>query len=198
MHEVSNRNKRGIYLDIATEAGKKIFHQLVKNADVFMTNLRKNTKVNLGIDYESLRQINPKLIHANVSGYGPEGPMENLGAFDPLGQAMSGLMFATGAQEPVLLHLGVLDQATAIALSHAIITALFVRERRGVGQEVHVSLFSTALWLQHPNLMISSVLGVDPCVKSNRSAHSPLRNALLGRHNLINAVRALETIRIFT
>lgn len=177
MHEISNRNKRAIYLDITTDTGKQIFHRLVKHADVFMTNLRKSTKAKLNIDYESLKSINPKLIHANVSGYGPEGPMENLGAFDPLGQAMSGLMFATGAQEPVLLHLGVLDQAAAIALSHAIITALFVRERRGMGQEVHVSLFSTALWLQHPNLMIASVLGVDPCIKSNRSAHSPLRNA---------------------
>lgn len=88
MHEVSNRNKRGIYLDITTEAGKKIFHRLVKNADVFMTNLRKSTKAKLGIDYDSLKQVNPKLIHANVSGYGPEGPMQDLGAFDPLGQAV--------------------------------------------------------------------------------------------------------------
>ncbi len=176
MHEVSNRNKRGLYLDIGSDTGKKIFHRLIENADVFMTNLRKSTKAKLGIDYESLKKINPKLIHANVSGYGPEGPMDDLGAFDPLGQAVSGLMFAAGTQEPVLLHLGILDQATAIALSHAIITALFVRERRGIGQEVHVSLFGTALWLQHPNLMLASVLGIDPCVKSAREAHSPLRN----------------------
>jgi crotonobetainyl-CoA:carnitine CoA-transferase CaiB-like acyl-CoA transferase len=177
MHEVSNRNKRGIYLDITTEAGKKILHRLVKYADVFLTNLRKSTKAKLGIDYESLKPINPKLIHANVTGYGPNGPMQDLGAFDPLGQAMSGLMFVTGTGEPVLFHLGVLDQSTAIALSHAIITALFVRERRGIGQEIHVSLLGTALWLQHPNLMLASVLGVDPCVKSAREQHSPLRNA---------------------
>jgi crotonobetainyl-CoA:carnitine CoA-transferase CaiB-like acyl-CoA transferase len=177
MHEVSNRNKRGIYLDIATEAGKKIFYRLVEQADVFMTNLRKSTKAKLGIDYQSLKSINPKLIHANVSGYGPEGPMQNLGAFDPLGQAVSGLMFASGSGEPVLLHLGILDQTTSIALSHAIITALFVRERCGIGQEIHVSLFGTALWIQHPNLAIASVLGVDPCVKSSRDQHSPLRNA---------------------
>ncbi|MFZ5572018.1 MAG: CaiB/BaiF CoA transferase family protein [Thermodesulfobacteriota bacterium] len=177
MHEVSNRNKRGIYLDITTGKGKEIFHRLVGQADVFMTNLRKSTKKKLGIDYETLAAIHPRLIHANVSGYGPHGPMEDLGAFDPLGQAVSGLMFTPGTREPTLLHLGVLDQSTAIALSHAILTALFVRERRGIGQEVHVSLFGTALWLQHPNLMISSVLGVDPCVTSTRLEHSPLRNA---------------------
>jgi crotonobetainyl-CoA:carnitine CoA-transferase CaiB-like acyl-CoA transferase len=179
MYEVSNRNKKGVYLDIKTEAGKKILHQLIEDADVFLTNLRKSTKKKLGIDYESLKKINPKIIHANVSGFGPEGPMDNIGAFDPLGQAISGMMFTSGTSEPVLLHLGVLDQATAISISHAIITALFVREREGIGQEVHTSLFSTALWLQHPNMMLANVLNVDPCVRSVRHGHSPLRNRFL-------------------
>lgn len=176
MHEVSNRNKRGIYIDIKTDDGRAVFNRLIQDADVFLTNLRKKTKVNLQIDYASLVEINPTIIHANVSGYGPEGPMSNVGAFDPLGQARSGLMFTTGTDEPALIHLGVLDQATAIAISHAIITALFVREREGIGQEVHTSLYSTALWLQHPNLMIANALSVNPCVTMKRNAHSPLRN----------------------
>ncbi len=176
MNEVSNRNKKGIYLDIKTDQGRDVLHRLVKGADVFMTNLRKNTKLELAIDYDTLSKINPKIIHANVSGYGPEGPMRNIGAFDPLGQARSGLMFTTGTSEPVLIHLGVLDQATAIAASHAILTALFVRERRGIGQEIHVSLYSTALWLQHPNLMLASGISVDPCMPPDRNQHSPLRN----------------------
>lgn len=176
MHEVSNRNKRGIYLDIMTEKGREIFHRLVQDADVFMTNLRKTTKKKLGIDYETLSAVNPKIIHANVSGYGPEGPMSNIGAFDPLGQARSGLMFATGSAEPTMLHLGVLDQSTAIAASHAILTALLVKERQGIGQEIHVSLYSTALWMQHPNMMLASALSVNPCVTGIRTQHSPLRN----------------------
>ncbi|MBC2714380.1 MAG: CoA transferase [Desulfobacteraceae bacterium] len=179
MHEVSNRNKKGIYLDIKTKTGKKIFHRLVQDADVFLTNLRKSTKKKLGIDYESLKKINPEIIHANVSGFGPDGPMDNLGAFDPLGQAISGMMFTSGTSEPALLHLGILDQATAISISHAIITALYVKERKGMGQEVHTSLFSSALWLQHPNMMLSNVLNVDPCVRSVRHEHSPLRNRFL-------------------
>ncbi len=65
---------------------------------------------------------------------------------------------------------------TAITISHAIITALFVRERSGMGQEIHASLFGTALWLQHPNMMLANVLNVDPCVRSERHEHSPLRN----------------------
>jgi crotonobetainyl-CoA:carnitine CoA-transferase CaiB-like acyl-CoA transferase len=173
---VSNRNKRGIYLDIMKENGREVFHRLLREADVFLTNLRKSTKKKMGIDYQTLSKINPGIIHANVSGYGPEGPMSDLGAFDPLGQARSGMMFVTGNPEPMPLHLGVLDQATAIAASHAIITALFVKERKGIGQEVHVSLYSTALWLQHPNLMLSNALSINPCVPAVRSEHSPLRN----------------------
>ena len=175
--QISNRNKKGIYLDIEKEKGREILHRLIKEADVFLTNLRKSTKAKLGIDYESLRQVNPRIIHANVSGYGPEGRMQDLGAFDPLGQACSGLMYATGASEPALIHGGVIDQATAIAASHAILTALLVRERSGIGQEVHVSLYGTGLWLMYPNMMLSNVLSIGPMdISSNRYDHSPLRN----------------------
>ena len=181
MFEGSNRNKRGICLDMKKENGRAIFDRLARKADVFVTNLRKSTKVKLGLDYPTLARLNPKIIHASVSGYGLEGPMSNLGAFDPLGQARSGMMFVTGSPEPKMLHLGLLDQATAITLSHAILTALFVRERKGIGQEVHVSLYSTALWIQYANLMLSSFLSTDPCVATTRSNHSPLRNAFCCR-----------------
>ena len=181
MFEGSNRNKRGICLDMKKEKGRAIFDRLASKADVFVTNLRKSTKVKLGLDYPTLARLNPKIIHASVSGYGLEGPMSDLGAFDPLGQARSGMMFVTGSPEPKMLHLGLLDQATAITLSHAILTALFVRERKGIGQEVHVSLYSTALWIQYANLMLSSFLSTDPCVATTRSNHSPLRNAFCCR-----------------
>jgi crotonobetainyl-CoA:carnitine CoA-transferase CaiB-like acyl-CoA transferase len=174
--EASNRNKKGICLDIKKEKGRKIFDSLITDADVFLTNLRKSTKVKLGLDYETLSQLNPKIIFASVSGYGLEGPMSDLGAFDPLGQARSGMMFVAGNSEPEMLHLGILDQATAITVSHAILTALLVRERRGFGQEVHISLYSTALWIQYMNLLINTVLSIDPCIPADRTRHSPLRN----------------------
>jgi crotonobetainyl-CoA:carnitine CoA-transferase CaiB-like acyl-CoA transferase len=191
MFEASNRNKRGICLDMKKEKGRAIFDRLASRADVFVTNLRKSTKVKLGLDYPTLARLNPEIIHASVSGYGLEGPMSDLGAFDPLGQARSGMMFVTGSPEPKMLHLGLLDQATAITLSHAILTALFVRERKGIGQEVHVSLYSTALWIQYANLVMSSLLSTDPCVTTDRSKHSPMRNAfccgdggwILGTHH---------------
>lgn len=179
LHEVSSRNKKSICIDIKTENGIEILHRLVKDADVFLSNLRKSTKVKLGIDYDTLKSINPRLIYANVSGYGPKGPMSDLGGWDPHGQAISGLMYTTGTSEPVLSHLAILDQCTAIAVSHAIITALFVRDRRGISQEVHVSLFGTALWMQYINFMAVSMLNIDPCVPESRAEHSPLRTSFL-------------------
>jgi len=176
LFEISNRNKRGICLDINTEKGREIFLSMIKDADVFVTNLRKSTKIKLGIDYETLSKVNPKIIHANISGYGPEGPISDLGAYDPMGQARSGMMFVTGNTEPVLIQLAVLDQATCITASHAIMTALFVRERQGKGQEVHVSLLSTALWLLYVNLMSSSSKLLDPNIKWVRHENSPVRN----------------------
>ncbi|MBF0227361.1 MAG: CoA transferase [Desulfobacterales bacterium] len=177
MHEISNRNKKGIYLDITSEKGREIFLKLIQNTDVFLTNLRKTTKIKLGIDYQTLSKINPKIIHANVSGYGPDGPESDIGAFDPMGQARSGMMYLNDPNTPKLIHLAILDQATAIAASHAIITALFVRERTGKGQEVHVSLFATGLWLLYANLVTSSILGRDPSISWIRTKNSPLRNS---------------------
>jgi crotonobetainyl-CoA:carnitine CoA-transferase CaiB-like acyl-CoA transferase len=178
MYELSNRNKKGICLDIHSNEGRNIFNELIKSADVFLTNLRKETKPRWGIDYASIKKINPTIVHANVSGFGPDGSMSNVGAFDPMGQAISGMVFITGRDEPVLLQAIILDQMTAIAASHAMISALFVRERHGIGQEVHVSLYSSALWLMHSNLLATGVFKSNPIVEWDRAKNSPLRNCL--------------------
>ncbi len=187
MFEASNRNKRNISLDITTERGRKILHQMVQRADVFLTNLRPSTKTAMGIDYPTLSRVNPRLIHASVSGYGQQGPMRDIGAFDPLGQARSGMTFVTGNAEPTLMHLAILDQATAITLSHAILTALVVRERRGIGQEVHTSLYGTGLWLLYANLLNTGA----------PSARQPARKACRRIHALPTAAPASETARLW-
>lgn len=175
LFQFSNRNKKSICLDIGKEGGREVFHRLIRETDVFIINLRKSTKIHLGLDYRTLSQINPRIIHVNISGFGPEGPLQDHGAFDPMGQARSGMMFLTGGREPKILHLAILDQAVSIAASQAIMTALFDRERRSVGQEVHVSLYGTALWLQYANLMMGGCIGVEP-LQEDRTAFSPLRN----------------------
>ena len=177
MFEISNRNKKGLHLDIKTEKGREIFERLIKTADVFLTNLRQSTTRRLEIDYESVRRINPAIIHAGVSGYGEKGPAADLGAFDPMGQARSGMMYLHDDQNPSLMHMAVLDQAAAITASHAILAALFARERHGVAQAVHTSLYSAGLWLMYCNLFAKSVLNKDTAFTWKRHENSPLRNS---------------------
>jgi len=177
MFEISNRNKKGLHLDIKTEKGREIFERLIKTADVFLTNLRQSTTRRLEIDYESVRRINPAIIHAGVSGYGEKGPAADLGAFDPMGQARSGMMYLHDDQNPSLMHMAVLDQAAAITASHAILAALFARERHGVAQAVHTSLYSAGLWLMYCNLFAKSVLNKNTAFTWKRHENSPLRNS---------------------
>jgi crotonobetainyl-CoA:carnitine CoA-transferase CaiB-like acyl-CoA transferase len=177
MFEISNRNKKGLHLDIQTERGREIFERLIASADVFLTNLRQDTTAALGIDYESVRRINPGIIHAGVSGYGEKGPAAGLGAFDPMGQARSGMMYLYDEHNPALIHMAVLDQAAAITTSHAILAALFARERHGIAQSVHTSLYSSGLWLMYCNLYAKSVLNRDTAFAWKRYENSPLRNS---------------------
>ena len=176
LFEISNRNKKGICLDIASQEGREVLHKLVGGADIFMTNLRKSTIPALGIDYESLKKVNPKIIHISASGFGAEGPMSDVGAFDSMGQAVSGMLFIGGPDEPVVLQTIVLDQLTAIVASHAMLTALFARERHGYGQALHVSLYGSALWMMYANVMTRSIMKDSPPIRWDRDANPPLRN----------------------
>ncbi len=176
LFEIANRNKKDVCIDIKQPDGRAVFAKILQDADVFLTNVRRSTKAKLGIDYESIKKINPRIIHANVSGFGPEGPVADVGAYDPMGQARSGMMFITGNDDPVLIQIAILDQATCIALSHAIITALFVRERHGLGQEVHASLLGTAFWLTYVNMIVAGSGLMDPNIRWDRTANSPVRN----------------------
>ncbi len=177
LYEVSNRNKKGICLDIASEKGKEVLARLVKTADVFLTSMRKTTIPKLGIDYESLKKINPNLVYISISGFGSKGPMADVGGFDPMGQAISGMALIIGQDSPIVLQLLILDQLTAITVSHAIITALFVRERHGYGQELHVSLYGSATWLLHFNLLTTSVMKTNLKLDWDRTMNPPLRNS---------------------
>ncbi len=176
LYEISNRSKRGICVDLSSDEGRQILARLVQTADIFMTNYKRSTIPKLGVDYETLARINPRLIHIAVSGYGPSGPMADLGGFDPLGQAISGMVFITGSDEPVVLQAIILDQITAIAASHAMLTALYVRERRGYGQSLHVSLYGSAIWMMYANILNTSVMGKSFSLAWNRAVTPPMRN----------------------
>lgn len=176
MFELSNRGKKGISLDLRSPRGQEVLTRLVAGADIFVTNLRGPTRRTLGIDYETLSAINPRIIHVNVTGFGSEGPLADAGAFDNVGQAMSGMMFTSGSGQPQPLNVMVMDQLTAIVGSHAAITALASRELHGDGQEVHTSLYGAGTWLMYGNLGFTGARGHEVSLDADRTRRSPLRN----------------------
>ena len=163
--------------DLRKEKGWEVAYRLVSKSDVFLTSLRRQAIEKMKMTYSDLRHLNPKLIYASVSGYGARGPYCDVGAFDYQGQGMSGMMFSVGEPEmpPLLSQFAIVDQTTSIMASHAIITALFFRERTGIGQEVHVSILGTALYMLYANVLLNLLTGVE-VPRHRRSTEHPLRN----------------------
>lgn len=144
-----NRGKRGLGLDLKQPGAKEMFFDLVRQSDVVLDNYRFGVRKRLGVDYEALRQVNPRIISCSVNAYGDAGPRAPLPGFDPLLQAEGGMMAAQGgAAEPVLHTIAVNDVATAGVVAFGIISALNARRRTGEGQEVITSLLAQSLTFQ--------------------------------------------------
>lgn len=137
-----NRNKRSLTLNLKTDGGLQVFRRLLKEADVVVENWRPDVKNRLGVDYASLKAINPRIILASISGYGQDGPYSSRPGFDQIVQGMGGLMSVTGlpGQGPVRAGIAVADSATGLYAAIGILTALLEREVSGEGQWVHASL----------------------------------------------------------
>ena len=176
-HEGANRGKKSVTIDLNKERGREVAYRLASKSDVFLTSLRRPAVEKLRMDYSVLSKINPKLIYAWVSGFGPNGPDRDVAAFDYQGQGRSGMMFCVGEPQmpPLVSQFGIIDQATSVMASHQVLTALLMRERFGVGQEVHVSILSTALYLLYMNVLIALVGGFE-VPRHQRSKEYPLRN----------------------
>src|ERR1700722_17784126 len=144
---VYNRGKKSICLDMRTDQGKQIFTDLVKKSDVVLENFRPGTMAAMGFAYEQLKTINPGIILTSVSGFGQYGPYTDRPAFDPLGQAMSGLMTLTGQPvgQPLGVASSVVDRYTALHATIGTLAALRPRDRTGEGQIVDVCLLDSAL-----------------------------------------------------
>jgi crotonobetainyl-CoA:carnitine CoA-transferase CaiB-like acyl-CoA transferase len=175
--EGANRNKKSVTIDLSTKKGKEIVYRLVSRSDVFMTNMRRQVVDKLNITYPALRKINSRLIYATVSAYGSNGPDRDLGGFDYQGQARSGLMYSMGEVDmpPLVCQFGIVDQATAIMTSHQILTALYMRERDGIGQKVEVSILGSATFLLYFNILIAYMAGFE-VPRHKRSTEHPMRN----------------------
>jgi crotonobetainyl-CoA:carnitine CoA-transferase CaiB-like acyl-CoA transferase len=149
-----NRNKQDIALDMSTPQGRDLFLDLLGQVDVLIENFKLSTWRNWGFDDLSMLTSRfPRLIHCRISGFGEEGELGGLPGYDAAVQAISGLMSVNGGPDtgPVRMGIALVDIATGMNASMAVMLALYERERSGRGQALEVTLFDTALALQHPH-----------------------------------------------
>ncbi len=144
-----HRNKRAMTLNLKLPAARAVLERLVKTADVLVENYRPDVKFRLGIDYESLAKINPRIILASISGFGQDGPYRDRPGFDQIAQGMSGLMSVTGApgQGPMRTGAAIADVAGGLFAALGVMTALLEREHSGRGQWVQSSLLNAGIAL---------------------------------------------------
>jgi formyl-CoA transferase len=145
-----HRNKRSLTLDLKQPAGVAILKRLAESADVLVENFRPDVKDRLGIGYEALRAVNPRLVYASISGYGQDGPYRMRPGLDQIAQGMGGLMSITGPAGggPVRAGIAVADSAAGLYCALGILTALLEREQSGEGQWVHTSLLQAQIALE--------------------------------------------------
>src|SRR6266536_2856359 len=144
-----NRGKHSIAVNLKDPAGRAVIHRLAETADVVMENMRPGVVERLGVDYDALRPLNGRLIYCSVSAFGPDGPERDRPGYDPVFQALAGVMTLQGfGGAPEYLRIPVTDYYTAALATQAVLAALFVRERTGQGQRVWTSLLHGVLALQ--------------------------------------------------
>jgi formyl-CoA transferase len=168
-----NRNKRGISLDIAKPEGRDVVLRLLEHADVLVENFKTGTLEKWGLGYdEVLKQRFPRLIHCRVSGFGADGPLGGYPGYDAVLQAMGGLMSVNGEPNDPPLRVGVpvVDLATGMNATIAILLALVERNRSGKGQFVEATLFDSAVAMLHPHMANFFLSGKPP--KRTGNAHS--------------------------
>ena len=161
--EAHDRNKKSVTLDFRKPEAKHIVCQLVERVDVVAHNFRPGVMERLGFGYEQFKHINPRIIYASASGFGPEGPLAARPSYDIIGQGMGGIMVSQGGgpgSEPRMALPGIADQTGAAYFAFGISMALLARERFGVGQQVDASLYGSQLALQAMSVTAAMRSGV--------------------------------------
>jgi len=176
--ESNNRNKRSIALDLKAEKGKELFFELIKQADVFVTNMSIEAPERMGIDYQTLSAINPRLIYAHASGWGRKGPDANDLSFDYTGLGRAGTMMMCGERDgpPGNLVPGMGDEVGGLMCAWGVTAALYAREKTGKGQLIDSSLLGSLIALEGVNFASSAIIGQDFPRRQREKAGNPLDN----------------------
>ncbi len=164
-----NRNKRSITVNLKSSEGQAIIKRLAINSDVFVENYRTGSLEKIGLGYEDLHALNPRLIYCSISGYGRNGPYAERPGYDFIIQAEGGIMAMTGPEEgpPYRVGISIIDITTGMFATTAILTALHARERTGVGQLIDLSLIDTSVALLSTVASNYLVAGVEPSRMGN-------------------------------
>lgn len=146
-----NRNKRSVTIDMATPEGQQLIRQMAQQADVLVENFKVGGLARYGLDYASLREVNPRLIYCSVTGFGQDGPYAERAGYDLMIQAMTGMMSITGRADgepgggPLRVGVALTDLFTGVYASSAILAALHVRHRTGEGQHIDMALLDVGM-----------------------------------------------------
>jgi formyl-CoA transferase len=159
-----HRDKRSVTLDLKTDDGRALFLRLAETADVVVENMRPAVKHRLGVDYDAVRAVNPRIVYASISAFGQDGPGSQRGGVDQIAQGMGGLMSVTGEPggEPTRAGYAVTDLAAGLHAAIGILVALHERERTGEGRWVRTSLLEAAIGLLDFQAVRHTVDGVVP------------------------------------
>jgi crotonobetainyl-CoA:carnitine CoA-transferase CaiB-like acyl-CoA transferase len=177
--EHADRNKKSIGINLGSLEGQQIIHKLCADADVFLNNLRPYEMAKFNMTYDALSAKNPRLIYANLTGYGLKGPEKNSGGYDSVAfWARSGVMELLREEDnpPVVSRGAYGDSTTAQSLLAGVMAALFVRERTGIAQQVEVSLYNTGLWVLGSDISGCLITGRDAMRPQRESRYNPIRN----------------------
>jgi CoA:oxalate CoA-transferase len=173
-----SRNKRSLALDLSKPAGGRIMHGLVKHADVFLTNMRPAATVKHRLDYETLSQLNPRLIYCGATSFGERGPERDSPGLEMMGMARSGMLFGSSVrgQPPQHPTVGTSDRLGGIGIALGVISALYARERTGDGQAVYTSQLGWGVNLQTVAVHIGANTGQNHRPVPREEANDPLYN----------------------
>lgn len=165
-----NRNKYGLTLNLKSDRGRELFLELVKTADVVCENFRVGTMDRLGLDYETLSAVNPRLIYASISGFGLDGPEARRPCYDVVAQALGGMISMTGPEGGEMVKVGpaIADNYSGTYLSLGVVMALYQRERTGLGRRLDVSMVDTVFSILETGVMQYTIKGIISKPEGNR------------------------------